>query len=283
MARFWPVFLPALISSAFLPLLAAQDQADHNVRFGLPSRATHDPANRDDFLIARPQYTLSYNAQSRTPNWVAWRLRKEDIGKAKRGAFEPDPLLPRGFTKVTSHVYDGSGFDRGHMCPAQDRSSNQQDMDATFFLTNVVPQSPNSNQHGWERLESYCRTLAKEHVLYIHSGPHGIGGTGKNGPKREIGNAKIGVTVPAKIWKVILVLPSENAEPRKNSRTIAVIMPNDQTVGYDWPHYRVSVREVEKLTGYTFFRTVPASVAAALKQDVDDVRVSVPKSKFSSN
>ena len=36
-----------------------------------------------------------------------------DIGKAARGPFSPDPLLPSGFAKVTSHVYDGSGFDRG--------------------------------------------------------------------------------------------------------------------------------------------------------------------------
>jgi endonuclease G len=88
------------------------------------------------------------------------------------------------------------------------------------------------------------------------------------------------VTVPAKIWKVILVLPSEDAEPRKNTRAIAVIMPNDQSVGYDWTKYRVSVREVEKLTGFTFFPKIPAEVSAEIKKDVDTVKVKVPKSKF---
>ena len=71
-----------------------------------------------------------------------------------RGAFEPDPLLPKGFAKLTTSVYNGSGFDRGHMCPAQDRSNKQADMDATFFMTNVMPQSPNSNQRALERLET---------------------------------------------------------------------------------------------------------------------------------
>jgi DNA/RNA endonuclease G (NUC1) len=37
----------------------------------------------------------------------------------------------------------------------------------------------------------------------------------------------------------------------------------------------VSVREVEKLTGYTFFRNLPRDVAAALKEHVDDVEVRV--------
>jgi endonuclease G len=45
------------------------------------------------------------------------------------------------------------------------------DMDATLCMTNVVPQSPNANQRGWERVESYCRTLTKEHMLYICCGP----------------------------------------------------------------------------------------------------------------
>ena len=153
-------------------------------------------------------------------------------------------------------------------------------MDATFFMTNVVPQAPNCNQRGWERLEAYCRELAKEgHVLYIACGPAGVGGTGKDGKKDEIGKGRIDVTVPAKVWKVILVLPEEQAEPTKRTRVIAVIMPNDQTVDYDWAKYRVSTREVEKLTGYKFFPLIPKDVARELKDKVDEVKVRVPRPK----
>src|SRR5437764_807980 len=81
---------------------------------------------------------------------------------------------------------------------------SQEDMDATFRTTNIVPQAPNCNQRGWERLESYCRELAKQgHVLQIACGPHGVGGTGKDGHKEEIGKGKVEITVPAKVWKVI--------------------------------------------------------------------------------
>jgi endonuclease G len=80
----------------------------------MPSPAKADPEQREDYLIARRQYVLSYNAKTKTPNWVSWCLRKGDIGNAERGPFEPDPLLPRGFSRVTSYVYqDGSGFDGG--------------------------------------------------------------------------------------------------------------------------------------------------------------------------
>ncbi len=249
-----------------------------NTRFGQPSLATTEPGHREAFLIERPQFVLSYNAKTHGPNWVSWRLRQSDIGNAARAAFEPDPLLPRGFAHVTSHAYDGSGFDRGHMCPAKDRSATAEDCAATFVMTNVVPQSQASNQKAWERLESYCRSLVKKgHELHIACGPHGIGGTGKNGRRETIGKGKIEVTVPGQLWKVIVVLPSEVAEPRKNTRVIAVLMPNDQTVDHDWARFRTSAKEIEQLTGHTFFRNVPPSLAAALRNHVDEVAVhSVP-------
>jgi endonuclease G, mitochondrial len=256
------------------------ESQNRNLRFGMPSAAKADASHREDYLIEREQYSLSYNAKTKNPNWVSWALSKDDIGKANRGPFSPDPLLPAGFPKVTSHVYDGSGFDRGHQCPAQDRSSTQDDMDATFMMTNVVPQSPNSNQRGWERLEAYCRELTKHgHELYICCGPAGVGGEGKDGRKEEIGKGKLEVTVPGKLWKVILVLPEEKAEPTKSTRTIAIIMPNDQSVDYDWARFRVSVAEVEKLTGYKFWPAIPEAVAQVLKDRVDEVKVRTPEPK----
>src|SRR3954469_10708062 len=108
--------MPPPLKSLFLALLAALLTAcpagaqapNPNVRFGLPSPAKPDPRQREDYLLARPQYVLSYNAEKRTPNWVSWRLVKGDIGRAARAPFEPDPDLPRNFARVTPHVYDGS-------------------------------------------------------------------------------------------------------------------------------------------------------------------------------
>lgn len=250
---------------------------NRNIRFGMPAHAGRE---HDAYLIDRSQYVLSYNGSTLDPNWVCWQLRHQDIGHAVRGPFIPDPLLPYFIPKVTSHVYDDSGFDRGHMCAAQDRSANQADMDATFCTTNIVPQSPHCNQRGWERLESYCRNLTKDgHVLWICSGPAGVGGEGKDGLKKAIGHGGLTVVVPAQVWKVVLVLPGEDAVPTRQSRTIAVIMPNDQSVDFDWAKYRVSVAEVEKRTGYLFWPLLPEDLAADLKAKVDDVHIREPKPK----
>jgi endonuclease G len=248
--------------------------ANRNVRFGMPSPAISDPQNRHDFLIERPQYVLSYHEPKRLPNWVCWQLIAADIGKADRGPFEVDPLLPPGFAKVASGVYTGSGFDRGHICPSKDRSDSETNNDPTFYMTNIAPQAPALNQRAWERLESYCRTLAKAgNTLWICCGPTGIGGTGKDGFQQEIGSGRLKVQVPSHFWKVVLVVAPNETEPRSDSRVIAVVMPNDQQVGEDWTTYRVAAKEVEQLTGYRFFASLPIQVGEAIRSRVDNMPV----------
>jgi len=91
--------MPPQLKSLFLALLVALLTAhlapaqapNPNVRFGMPSPAKADPRRREDYLIARPQYVLSYNAEKKTPNWVCWELKASDLGSAARAPFEPDP------------------------------------------------------------------------------------------------------------------------------------------------------------------------------------------------
>jgi len=149
---------------------------------------------------------------------------------------------------------------------------------ATFVMTNIVPQSPHLNQRGWADLEEYSRGLVRKgNTLYIVSGVQGVGGVGMNGPAETIGNGK--VTVPAKCWKVILVIEhgtgtaTDIEKVGSATRTIAIIMPNDQSIGHNWPKYRTSVKDVETLTGYTFFDRVPAAIIDPLKAKTDDAKI----------
>ena len=149
-------------------------------------------------------------------------------------------------------------------------------------MSNIIPQAPAVNQKAWNELEVYCRQLAEEgKTLYIVSGPAGRGGIGRDGAAEAIGDGR--VAVPAKCWKLVLVLDGVG-EPRddvgkvhRDTRFIAVIMPNTQDVGFDWARYRVPVKEVEELTGYRFFDKVPARVIEPLKRKADDTRI--PRSR----
>lgn len=250
------------------------------LRMGNPSKATASVSNKDNYLMKKPYFALSYNNGKGTPNWVSWRLDKSDLGTASRVPFYPDPDLPMGFQVVTPKDYTGSGFDRGHMCPHGDRTATDAMSRATFAMTNMIPQSPYVNQKAWNQLEIYCRDLAaKGKVLYIVDGPAGKGGSGRNGYRAIIG-AWNTITVPAKNWKVIMVLNAGSGDdPRKVSRAtrlIAVIMPNDMSVGDDWAPYRVPIADVEKLTGYRFFDRVPAAIIDPLKKKVDKMPIAPP-------
>ena len=246
-------------------IISAPYPGDDPLILGNPSNATADVNNPFNYLMQKPQYSLSYHRDNGTPNWVAWRLDSSWIGSASRqDDFRPDPSLPAGWYQVTPEDYSGSGFDRGHMTPSGDRTRSVPDNSATFLMTNMVPQTPENNQRGWEDFESYCRTVAQAgNELYIIAG-----GAGTRG---RIGNNR--VNIPAVTWKVVLVLPNGDddlARINKNTRTIAVIMPNDNTVTQNWRQYRTSVQRVEALTGYNFYSNVPRLIQNIMERRVDN-------------
>jgi endonuclease G, mitochondrial len=244
-----------------------------NLLMGNPSQATSSSGNSDNYLITRPQYALSYSKNKGIPNWVSWELNASWLGDAHRvGKFAPDEELPAGWDRIKPSDYTGSGFDRGHMTNSEDRSRSPEDNIQTFLMTNIIPQSPDNNQGSWVQLENYCRQLVRSgKELFIISGGHGQGGIGKNGLKATVGKGK--VLVPAVMWKVILVLDKPNsgvAGVDKNTRTIAVIIPNKQGIKSDsWQQYITSVKDVEKLTGYQFFTSVPGSIQDVIEAKID--------------
>ena len=246
-----------------------------HLRWGNPSGA--DAGNRDNYLMEKKYYALSYNNTKGTPNWVSWRLVREDLGDADREGlvFQPDDGLPGGFKRIVTEEYSGSGFDRGHMCPAADRGSDMEALKATFVMTNVVPQSAANNEKGWEKFESYCRSLAEDgKELYVVSGPQGQGGKSRGKSADFIAHGQ--VVVPAKTWKVVMELGRGGAVDA-NTRLIAVVMPNDETVDNNWGKYRVAVRAVEQLTGYHFFDRADPAVLDPLKEQADASPIPPPR------
>jgi endonuclease G len=245
---------------------------------GNPSGAGTDPANRDNYLMLKPWFALSYNNANGTANWVSWRLTRADLGDAPRKQiFDPDSELPRGFNVVTHRDYSGSGFDRGHLCPHGDRAADSERAFSTFVMTNVVPQAANLNQKAWNQLEDYCRSLVRRRGvrLYIIAGPYGRGGRGTQGLKNTIGGGK--VTVPSDCWKIVVVVPDADgdgddlAKITPATRVIAVLMPNDNDalIGQPWSKYRTTPADIEQRTGYHFFDRLPPDVAASLRQKLD--------------
>jgi endonuclease G len=248
---------------------------DDNMAMGNPSNATTSPTNMNNFLMTKSQFSLSYNNSKGTPNWVSWHLSPAWKGSALRcNCFAIDNSLPSTFFKASKTSYSHTGFDRGHLCPSEDRDFRDADNTATFLMTNMIPQAPKLNRVTWVALENYCRTLISAgNELYIISGGNGSGGSGSNGgTTTKIASGKI--TVPTTCWKIIVVLPNGTNDVSRvsaNTRIIAVIMPNTQTVNaFPWYNYRVSVDNLEALLGYDFLNNVSLNIQTAIESTVDN-------------
>ena len=244
-----------------------------HLAFGNPSNAVTDPTQPNNYLMEKPSFSLSYNRDKGTPNWVSWHLENQWTGNLPRNdTFRADPAVAPDWYRVQSTDYFASGFDRGHMTPNADRDNpasiplNQE----TFLMSNMVPQAPDNNQGPWADLESFLRTLLPANEVYVVAGPAGAGGSGDNGPAETIANGR--VTVPAFTWKVALVIPNGDDDLSRvtaAARTIAVIMPNQNSINSDWHTYLTTIDDVEALTGYDFFENVPDNIENSIEAGID--------------
>lgn len=249
-------------------------KSNTGLSLGNPSNAQASFLSPNNYLIDRPQYTLSFNNEKGIPNWVSWHLDRSWIGSASRNeAFITDIAIPVEWNRVTTSDYTGSGFDRGHNCPSADRTRSLTDNEATFLLTNIFPQAPKQNRGPWKSLEDFSRSLVfKGNELYVIMGSFGVGGIGSNGERDAIGRDGR-ITVPKFVWKVVVVLPEGDNDVQRidaSTRVIAVLMKNEEVDFRPWHEYRVSVNEIENATGYDLLSELPIFVQAILEDKVDD-------------
>jgi endonuclease G len=235
---------------------------------GLPGPASSSMESLTAYLSVKPQYVLSYDGVRRAPNWVGWELNAQWLGDvARQNDFRPDDTLPEEMPQAQVSDYAGSGWDRGHLCPSEDRTATVADNRSTFYLTNMVPQADAVNTGPWERLEAYLRQLAAagKEIFVVAGGVFSPAG-------KTIGADA--VAVPWATFKVAVVLDSPGqgiADVSSATRVISVLVPNDASVPRtaDWRSYRVSAREVEKATGFTLFADVPHEVREVLLDAIE--------------
>lgn len=239
--------------------------------FGNPSDAQALIDEEENYLMEKPQFTLSYNNHTLNPNWVAWHLGLEDLGNADRSdTFRPDPELPDQWYAVRKQDYKfpAYGFDRGHICPSADRTATTEDNSMTFLMTNMVPQAPDNNRIVWVALEKYERELVLQgNEVYIFAGPLGTGGTGDKGyfesiPVTTKDGRNLEISVPAFTWKILLVLPEGEEDFSRitpETQIISVCVPNQKGCGKNgsWEQYVCSVDYIEEMTGYDFLELIP--------------------------
>ena len=214
-------------------------------------------ANIPSLILYREGYTTSYNAETRTPNWVAWHLTAAHTNgpiKRKGITFQADEEIPA--PRVDTYDYMRSGYDRGHMCPAGDNHWSQKAMEESFLMTNICPQEPALNSGLWNTVEKLCRTWAEQYGdVYIVCGPIYF-----NRKHKTIGKNK--VQVPEAFFKVVLRLKDE-------PKAIGFICRNASAKGHKKTDYVNTVDEVERITGMDFFSQLPDNIEQVIESQAN--------------
>lgn len=208
------------------------------------------PASRTDLpsqLLHRKGYTVSYNKETMQPNWVAWHLTAEHADgvwtRPSGNAFHEDADVPS--PRASNYDYKGSGWSRGHMCPAGDNRWDDVAMYESFSLSNICPQNRNLNSGDWNDIEQVCRQWAKKYGdIYIVCGP-----VFYRQEHETIGANKI--PVPEAFFKVVLCL---NGTPKG----IGFVCKNSEG-NRKTDFYVNTIRQVERITGYKFFPNLDES------------------------
>ena len=213
-----------------------------------------------EIIIKKKAYIVSYNPDTKVPNWVAWHLTVEHTdGPFRRlGNFHEEMDVP--VPRATLEDYRGSGWSRGHMCPAGDNKWSETAMYESFSLVNVCPQNASLNSGVWNSIEIDCRRWANRFGdVYIVCGPVLL-----NREHETIGRNN--VVVPEAFFKVILCLQG------KPKAIGFVIRNNEGKKKRD--QFINTIDEVERITGYDFFPALPDDIESEVEAyaNLDDWR-----------
>lgn len=215
---------------------------DSLIRISIPTSL----ANCSEQIIRRKAYYLSYNKETKLPNWVAWHLTAEhsDGDVPRSNDYREDVEVPS--PRATNEDYKNVSWTRGHMCPAGDNKWDKRAMSETFLLSNMCPQTASLNTGLWNRLEQSCRVWARKYGdLFIVCGPVFL-----NTEHEAIGENK--VVVPEAFFKVILCLQGK-------PKAIGFIVRNNEGAKRR-DQYVNTIDDIERITGIDLFPALPDSI-----------------------
>lgn len=225
-------------------------------------------------------YSVCYDVDRHISHWVAYPIFKKVyktpvLRRVNDFNYDPNDQLPVIPTRDQQYIgtggngrgYGARGYERGHMLPQASRYNNYEPNRMTYYGTNMMPQNSTLNQNIWASLEGKVRGwggLQTYDTLYVVTGA-------AFKSTKTIDNANGPIAVPSHCWKVLL--RQRGNQNRQISqfkadelKAIGFVFTNDDAGAATSIESAVrSVKEIEELTGFKFFRNLDPAVADAVK------------------
>ena len=225
-------------------------------------------------------YSVCYDVDRHISHWVAYPIFKKVyetpvLRRVNDFNYDPNDQLPVIPTRDQQYIgtggngrgYGAWGYNRGHMLPQASRYNNYEPNRMTYYGTNMMPQNSTLNKNIWASLEGKVRGwggLQTYDTLYVVTGA-------AFKSTKTIDNANGPIAVPSHCWKVLL--RQRGNQNRQISqfkadelKAIGFVFTNDDAGAATSIESAVrSVKEIEELTGFKFFRNLDPAVADAVK------------------
>lgn len=206
-------------------------------------------------VVQHQHFMLSYSERYEQAEWVAYTLKKEQLtyDDRDRPYFIEDPKVK---TKSADwRNYKGSGYDRGHLCPAGDRRFSEYAYNETFYTSNISPQDREFNAGLWNRLEQQVRRWAKRYGQVVVL----TGGVLEQGLD-HIGEEE--VAVPRQFYKIVV----RGSQP--GMQVLAFLMEAKES-NRPLTDFLVPVDRIEARTGLDFFQGLPDTLQNSVEASVN--------------
>jgi len=214
-------------------------------------------------------YTVCFSAEHHCPVWVAAPRHAMYVGNSGRNDnYRRDPEIPADIQYSSTKT--GGGCNKGHMLGSAERTSSKETNRDVFYYTNIAPQlSSNFNTGGgrWNVLEDYVDTQVCADTLYEVLGCYFDEYTDAYGetqtPSKISYCGRNDVSMPTMFYYVLLRTKSGNSKKALKDCTADEL----KCVAFVRAHVNVrqsvskkelmSVADLEKITGVTYFPNVP--------------------------
>ena len=216
-------------------------------------------------------YTVCYSATHHCPLWVAAPRHSMYVGSANRtDAYKADPDIPADIQYSSKST--GSGCNKGHMLGSAERTCSSATNRQVFYYSNIAPQLStgfNTGGGGWNILEDYVDTQVCADTLYEVLGCYFEKYTDAYGwtqnPSTISYCGRTDVSMPTMFYYVLLRTKSGNTGKSladcsaSELKCVAFVRTHTNSLKGQQVTSRelMSVSDLEKITGVTYFPNVP--------------------------
>lgn len=121
-------------------------------------------------------YSLEWDCDKLAQRWSCFQFNAKTPNKAVKrgdGKFKVDPKIPEAY-QIDKNDYPGTPIDRGHICAAEDRQTTTEEVNQTFYMSNMQPQHRTFNRGFWKKLEGQVQKWGYDRdfcdTLYVVKG-----------------------------------------------------------------------------------------------------------------